>query len=174
MKPALPVWSVPMLLAMTGIALFVGGFSVGAVTVVAAESVLVCAYLLWRARRRPDAPRPPSNVLALFPGHLLLLLAIALSPQPDRLVPLWAIIPAVSVAYDGVAISAARGRLRTSILIGGYAILWAAVFTLLNRVVAIGRGFGRREEILAAVAFALFGGAFIGLGVLRHWRADKE
>jgi hypothetical protein len=173
MKPPLPIWSIPLLLALVGIAVFIGRFSVGVVALVTAETVLVCGYLLWRGRR-PAAARPPSNLLPLLPGHLLLLVAVALLPDPDRLAWLWALLPVVTVTYDLVGSHKARGRASTSILIGLYAILWAAVFTLLNRVIAISRGFGEREEILAAVAFAVFGGGFVVLGVFRHGRTDKE
>jgi hypothetical protein len=173
-KPALPVWSIPLLLAVVGIILAVGRLSLAVGVLVAAETILFCAYLLWRARRHPDVPRPTSNLIALFPGHLLLLLAVVLLPDPDRLALLWAIVPAASVAYDLISLREWRRDLRASTLIGLYAILWAALFTLLNRVIAIGRGFGEREEILAAVAFGVFGGLFISVGAFRHWRADKE
>lgn len=174
MKPVLPIWSIPLLLAMVGIALVVGNLSAGLGALVAVETVLFCGYLFWRARMHPNVERPTSNLLSLFPGHLLLLLAIAILPEPGLLPLLWACIPAASVGYDLVSLRMHRGRTRTSILIGVYAILWTALFTLLNRVIAIGRGFGNREEIIAAVVFGVFGGLFILIGIYRHLRADKE
>jgi len=173
-KPALPIWSIPLLLAIVGIALAVGNLSLGAVILVACASVLSCAYLLWRGRKHPSVERPTSNVIALLPGHVLLLLAVALLPASRWLPWLWVVLPIASIAYDLAAIRVPRGRARTSILIGAYAILWAALFTLLNRVIAIGRGFGEREEIIAAVVFGVFGGLFLAIGIFRHARADKE
>ena len=162
------------MLAVMGIVLFIGNVPLGAALLIGVETILFCVYLLWRARRRPDTERPIASVLSLFPGHLLLLLAVSLLPEPGRLALLWALIPPVSIAYDAISIHASKGGLRTSTLIGLYAILWAALFTLLDRVIAIRRGFGEREEIIAAVAFGVFGSLFISLGVFRHWRADKE
>jgi hypothetical protein len=174
MKPPLPIWSIPLMLAVLGIIVWVGNLSPSHGAIAAAETVLFCIYLVWRSRRRAGAERPVTNVLSLFPGHLLVLLAVSLLPSPGWLASLWALVPAASVAYDAVSINAPRGIGRTSTLIGLYAILWAALFTLLDRVIAIRRGFGEQEEIIAAVAFGVFGILFISLGILRHWRADKE
>jgi 4-hydroxybenzoate polyprenyltransferase len=131
--------------------------------------------VLRSARKTPGKQaRPVSNVLSLFPGHLLLLLAISLLPNPDGLAGLWAVVPIVSVAYDLAATNATGSKLRTSILIGLYAILWAVLFTLLERVIAIGRGLERGEETMTAVVLGTFGMLFISLGIYRHWRAGKE
>ena len=174
MRLPLPIWSIPLMLAVMGIVLLIGNLPFAVSLLIGAETIAFCVYLLWRARRHPDAERPIASVLSLFPGHLLLLLAVSLLPEPGRLALLWAFIPLASIAYDAVSIRASKGGVRTSTLIGLYAILWAALFTLLDRVIAIRRGFGEREEIIAAVAFGVFGILFISLGVFRHWRADKE
>jgi len=167
-----PIWTVPLMLAVLGILLFVGRLSPLLAGIVGGETALAAGYLILRARR--PAERPPSNVVSLFPGHLLLLLAVSLLPDPDGLAGLWAVIPVVSIAYDLTAANVRKGRLRTSILIGLYAILWAAVFALLERIIAIGRGLGRGEEAIAAVALGTFGILFVSLGIHRHWRAGKE
>jgi hypothetical protein len=170
----LPIWSIPLMLAVLGIILWVGNLSPLHGVIAASETVLYCVYLVWRSRRRAEAEKPIANILSLFPGHLLVLLAVSLLPDPGWLASLWALVPAASVAYDAVSINAPKGRGRTSTLIGLYAILWAALFTLLDRVIAIRRGFGEQEEIIAAAAFSVFGILFISLGSFRHWRAGKE
>ena len=169
-----PIWSIPLMLVVMGIVLCVGNLSPSHGAIAASETLLYCAYLVWRSRRRAEAEKPIANVLSLFPGHLLVLLAVSLLANPGWLASLWALVPAVSVAYDAVSINAPRGMGRTSTLIGLYAILWAALFTLLDRVIAIKRGFGEQEEIIAAVAFGVFGILFISSGISRHWRAGKE
>ncbi|MGB2983177.1 MAG: hypothetical protein WBC63_04865 [Candidatus Bipolaricaulia bacterium] len=174
MRPPLPIWSIPFLLAIVGLILFLGNLSALLGAIVSLETVVFAAYLLWRSRRATESVGPVSNLLALFPGHLLLLLAVSLLERPNGLAALWAIVPAVSVAYDAVSLNGPRGRVRASILIGLYAILWAVLFTLLERVIAIKRGFGRGDEIIVAAAFGVFGILFISLGILRHWRAAKE
>ena len=174
MRQPLPIWSIPLMLAVLGIVLWVGNLSPSHGVIAASETVLYCAYLVWRARRRVEAKKPVANILSLFPGHLLVLLAVSLLPDPGWLASLWALVPVVSIAYDAVSINAPKGMGRTSTLIGLYAILWAALFTLLDRVIAIRRGFGEQEEIIAAVAFGVFGILFICLGTFRHWRAGKE
>ena len=174
MRPPLPIWSIPLMLAVIGIVLLVGRLSPVLGAVVVAETVLVSAYLVRRARKGAETERPVTNLLALFPGHLLLLLAVSLLESPDGLAALWASIPITSIAYDLVSRKAPRGAGRTSTLIVLYAILWAVLFALLERVIAIRRGFGRGNEIIAAVAFGVFGVLFISLGIYRHWRAGKE
>jgi hypothetical protein len=170
-----PIWAIPLVLAELGIVLFVGGLSPVLGAIAASETLLAAAYVLRSARRAPGRPPGPvSNVLSLFPGHLLLLLGISLLPNPDGLAALWAVVPIVSVGYDLAATHGPKGRARTSTLIGLYAILWAVLFTLLERVIAIGRGFERGEEAIAVVVLGAFGVLFISLGIYRHWRAGKE
>jgi hypothetical protein len=170
-----PVWAIPVMLAELGIVLFVGGLSPVVGAVAASETLIAAAYVLRKARRAPKRPPAPvSNVLSLFPGHLLLLLGISLLPNPDGLAGLWAAVPVVSIGYELTATHVPKGRLRTSTLIGLYAILWAVLFALLERVIAIGRGFERGEEAIAAVVLGAFGVLFISLGIYRHWRAGKE
>ncbi len=174
MRPPLPIWSIPLLLAIVGIVLFVGNLSPLLMGVVAAETVLTCGYLLWRVRRRSDAARPITNVLSLMPGHMLILLMVSFLGAPDRLAALWALIPAVSVAYDAISLHVRKGAWRTSTLIGLYAILWAVPIALLERVIAIRRGLDKGAETIAVIAFAVVGVVFISLGIYRHWRTDKE
>ena len=173
-KPPLPIWSIPLLLTVLGIILLVGNLSLPLGVVAAAETLVASGYLIHRARTPGGGRRPVSNLIALFPGHLLLLLAIALLPEPDRLAALWAIVPIATLAYDLVSRNAPEGVVRTSISIGLYAILWAVLFALLERIIAIQRGFGPGGETIAAVAFGVFGILFISLGIYRHWRAGKE
>ena len=173
-RPPLPVWSIPLLLSVLGIILLVGNLSPLLGAVVALETVVVCGYVVWRARTTNSSQRPVTNVLALFPGHLLLLLAVSLLAAPGRLAVLWAIVPIVSLAYDFVARSVQVRWVRTSTSIGLYAILWAVLFTLLERVIAIRKGLEQGEETIAAVAFGVFGILFVSLGIYRHWRAGKE
>jgi hypothetical protein len=173
-RAPLPLWSIPLLAAVGGIILFVGNLSPLLCAVVAAETLVVCLYLFLRARWTRVSPRPISNVLSLFPGHLLLLLVIALLDAPNGLAAVWAAVPAVSIAYDLVSRHAPRGRGRTSMLIGLYAILWAALFALLERVVVLHRALEWGEEVIVAAAFGLFGILFLSLGIYRHWRGGKE
>jgi len=170
----LPIWSIPLLLVVLGITLLVGNLSLPLAVVAAAETLVVSGYLVRRARTPGIGRRPVSNLIALFPGHLLLLLAIALLPEPDRLAALWTIVPIATLAYDLVSRNAPEGLFRTSTSIGLYAILWAVLFALLERIIAIKRGFEPGGETIAAVAFGVFGVLFISLGIYRHWRAGKE
>ena len=174
MRQPLPIWSIPLMLVVIGIVLLVGHLSIVLGAIVAAETLLVSVYLVRRARRGAEAERTVANLLALFPGHLLLLLAVSLLESPDGLTALWTSVPITSIAYDWVSRKAPRGAGRTSTLIVLYAILWAVLFALLERVIAIRRGFERGDEIIAAVAFGEFGILFISLGIYRHWRAGKE
>jgi len=173
-KPPVPIWSIPLLLAVLGITLLVGNLPFPLAVAVAVETVIVAGYFVRRARTPGAGRRPVSNLIALFPGHLLLLLAIALLPEPDRLAALWTIVPITSLAYDLVSRNAPEGLFRTSTSIGLYAILWAVLFALLERIIAIKRGFGPGGETIAAVAFGVFGILFISLGIYRHCRAGKE
>jgi len=173
-RPPLPIWAIPILLVILGIILLIGNLSSVMGLIVGAEVVGVCAYLLWRVRGEPDGARPISNVLSLFPGHMLLLLAVSLVESPDRLAALWAIVPIATIIYDQASLRMPVGPARTSILIGGYAILWAVLFALLERLIAFRRAATPRGEIIVATAIGVFGLLFISLGIYRHIRAGKE
>ena len=174
MSTRLPIWSIPLVLALLGIVLYLGRLPLGISVAVAIETGLYVGYMLWRDRRADAVPQAVSNVLSLFPGHLLLLLAIALSGAPDVLAVAWTLVPAATIAYDVVTIRWPSGsRVRSSILIVLYCILWADLLYLLERVISHSRGFSGRAEIIAAAAFGLFGILFISVGVYRHWRAGE-
>jgi len=166
---------VPVLLALLGIVLLFGHLGTTTSIVVSFETLAVCAYQIYRARRGKDAARPVSNLLSLFPGHLLLLLAVSTLDRPDGLAWLWTIVPAATIVYDLIGFrSWFRPRTRVSILIGLYAIIWIDLFALLERTIAIKRQFGRTEEIIIAVALGVAGSLFVALGAYRHWVAFKE
>jgi len=172
MKPTLPVWTIPMLLALVGIVVLVGNLGLAANLLVAIESIGYCGYLIVRSRADADTPRPVSNLLALFPGHLLLLLALSTLEAPDALAFAWAIVPPATVVYDLLAWRIRlRARIRSSISAVLYAIIWADLFFLLERLIALTREW---DETILIVVFGLVGCAFLGLGLYRHRLAAKE
>lgn len=172
---ALPIWSIPFLLAVVVIVLLVGNLSSSLAAVVVLETVMYSGYLILRSRCAAGGLKPVANILPLFPGHLLLLLAVSSLPAPDRLVALWAILPVASIAYDAITVWVPlRTRGRASILTSLYCIIWADLFYLLERVIALKRGFARNEEMIAAIAFGAIGILFLSLGIYRHRRAAKE
>jgi len=174
MRTSTPAWTLPLALALLGIVLVVGNLGALPMVLAIVGTVGYVAYAIVQSRRESDA-KPPSNLMALFPGHLLLLFAISTLDAPDTLAMLWAIIPVVTVGYDWMARQTTGSpRRRVSILLGLYAILWADVIVLLERTIAMKRGLARGEEILIAVAFGLAGSLFIGLGIYRHWHTVKE
>jgi len=78
MRQPLPVWSIPFLLTLMGIAVLIGNLSTAVLIVAGLETVIVSVYLVIRSRNEPSDRQPPSNLLPLFPGHLLVLIMIAL------------------------------------------------------------------------------------------------
>ena len=173
-RAPLPAWSIPLLLVILGILLLIGNLSLSVSLAVGAETVAFCVYILWRGRREPAASRAPANLLSLFPGHLLLLLGVSLLDTPDGLAAVWLVLPILTIVYEEAGSRMRAGWARTSILIGGYAILWAVLFALLERLIAIGRALDPRGETIAASAIGVFGLLFITLGIYRHVRAGKE
>ena len=100
----LPRWSYPLVLVLLGIILYIGSLPAVVRIGVGVETILFLTYLLLRSHRmrRPS----PARVLPLFPGHLLLLLALSLVPAPPAsLSVMWMIVPLASVTYDFVASS---------------------------------------------------------------------
>jgi len=172
MKPSLPIWTIPLLLALLGIVLLTGRLGLAARVVIAVETIGYCTYLIARSRGSEDAVRPVSNLIALFPGHLLLLLGISSLDAADGLAFAWAVVPPATVLYDLLAWrGTVRTRIRASISAALYAIIWADLFFLLERLIARTREWN--ETILIAV-FGLLGGVFVGLGVYRHRLVAKE
>ncbi len=172
MRPTLPIWTIPLLLAILGVILLVGHFGTAPKILVSIEALVYCGYLIARARGADRGPRPVSNLLALFPGHLLLLLAISSLAAPDRLGYVWAIVPPATVLYDLIAWRGPfRVPIRTSISAVLYAIIWADLFFLLERLIALTREW---DERIIIVVLGLVGCAFLGLGLYRHRLAAKE
>jgi len=175
MKQPLPVWSIPFLLALVGIAALVGHLSPVVLLVVGIETVIVSAYLILRSRNESTERQPLSNLLSLFPGHLLVLIIIALLNQPEKLAWLWTLVPLVTIAYDAVGRSLKLSSvLRVSISMFLYGILWADLFFLLERAVVLHRQISGNQEIMIAAGFGIAGALFLSLGVYRHWIAVKE
>jgi hypothetical protein len=169
----LPRWSYPFILVLLGIVLYIGALSSVLRIGVGVETVLFLVYLLLRSRRTRHQPPIPARVLPLFPGHLLLLLALSLLPAPPAvLAVLWMVVPLSSVTYDFVASWSRLGsRFTVSILSILYCIIWADLFILMERIVVLGRGLRGTWEIVTGVGFALLGVLWLFLGVFRHWKA---
>ncbi len=171
MKSSLPIWTIPLLLALLGIVLLVGRLELVPKLIVSVETLGTCAYLVARSRGR-DGGRPVANLLALFPGHLLLLLAISSLEVRNELTTMWAAVPPATVLYDALAWRRwLRPTTRTSISAGLYAIIWADLFFLLERLIALTRQW---DERMIIVVFGLVGTVFLGLGIYRHRLAAKE
>ena len=175
MRKPLPIWSIPLLLALTGIVVLVGNLAGDVLLVIGAETLIVCGYVILLGRRAPSDRQPTSNLLALFPGHLLVLIIIALLDQPRVLAWLWTLVPVMTIAYDAVGRSQRlSSRLRMSISMILYVILWADLFFVLERAVALHRQLTGTREIMIAAAFGLVGMLFLSLGIYRHRIAAKE
>lgn len=169
----LPIWSLPFLVVLWGIVLYVGHLPLGLALGSGLPVMGTCVYAIWRSRSPVDQ-RPVSNVLSLLPGHLLLLLGLTWVRASNGWIALWILVPVLSVAYDAVSLLVRNQRLRTSTATSLYAILWAVLFVLLERLVAIGRALEGGEEIIVAAVIGVFGVAFISLGTYRHLRIGKE
>ena len=175
MRQPLPIWSVPLLLALVGIVALIGHLSSAVLIVVIGLTLLVCAYAIVLSRRGSSPRTPTSNLLSLFPGHLLVLLIIALLEEPGWLAWGWTIIPVATLAYDWVGRREnLSSRVRMSISIILYGILWADLFLLLERTVVLHRALTGRDEIMIAAGFGLVGALFFALGVYRHRLVAKE
>jgi len=176
MRPAQavpPAWSYPLILALLGIVLAAGHFPAPYAVAIGIETALFVLYLLYRSHRTAPQEGGIARLLPLFPGHLLLLFALGvLSGVWGGWIVLWLVVPAATVLYD-VAAAHASGRARTSILTGLYVIIWAAVFILLERIIALGRGLHGHEEIPVIGVVGGLGVVFLAIGVYRHLVASK-
>jgi len=168
----LPTWSYPLVLGLVGIVLYVGNLPLGLKAGIGVESLLFLGYLVYRVRRPAQVSRPVAKLLPLFPGHLLLLFALSLLPNPQTtLAVAWMVVPVATISYDIVGQwPTQRERLRMSILVGLYCIIWADLFFLLERVIALGRNLSGNAEIIVVAVFGVVGIAFIFVGAYRHWR----
>ena len=169
----LPTWSYPLVLGLVGIVLYAGNLPLGLKAGIGVESLLFLAYLVYRARRPAQAPRPLAKLLPLFPGHLLLLFAVSLLPTPQTILAItWMVVPVATILYDVVGHwqIQQKERLLVSILAGLYCIIWADLFFLLERVIALGRKVSGNAEIIVAAVFGVVGTAFLFVGAYRHWR----
>lgn len=170
-RPPLPAWSYPLLLALAGIVILVGRLSAHVAAIVACEVLVSLGYLI-ATRAHVPRTKPVSNLIALLPGHLLLLLALTLVvDRGGDYVYLWIALPVVTLAYDASFRWSPRGVLALSIPVTLYAILWASLITLLERIVVLARGLGGQSEFVIAAILGVAGVGFIALGIYRHWRS---
>jgi hypothetical protein len=173
MAPAFPIWALPFVLALLGIAVALGNFSTSVDAFAVALTLCAVGYSYVVPRLRPTGGAPVANLLALLPGHLLLLFGLGTLPRPDALGLVWGALPIGSVVYDWVSSRGPFGG-RTSILAGLYAIIWLVVFFLLERFIVDGKGITGHAAIVTAVAFGAIGVVFVVTGTIRHRRAVKE
>lgn len=169
----LPLWLLPFVLALLALSLVLGKFGLAASAAAAASTCVAVGYGIWAARRRRTAIRPVANLLALLPGHLLILFGLGTLSRPDLLALVWCALPVGSALYD---VASARTSFcgRASILSGLYGILWLVVFFLLERLIVEGKGITGHAAIVTAVAFGAIGVLFVVTGTMRHLRAVKE
>jgi len=170
---SLPLWALPPLFAVLALVWVVGSLSTGVAAIASLAALVAIAYIPLSRRLRRERRGPPAGLLAMLPGHLLLLLALSWAPEPNRLALLWTALPVISVAYE-VLWFRWRGSALASILAGLYAILWCVVLVLLERVIARAKGISGREEAPVAIAFGVIAVVFVVTGVVRHRRAGKE
>lgn len=172
MTSRLALWTLPFTLVLLGMALAFGHFSATVAALAAVATLSAVVYLALAVRARYGG-RPTADLLALLPGHLLLLFGLGTLAAPDLPGLVWLVLPIGSLAYHAVdARSAFRGR--RSILAGLYGIIWLVVFFLLERFVAERKGLSGHAELAAAVAFGAIGFVFVLTGIVRHRRAVKE
>ena len=170
-RAPLAPWTYPFLLSATGLILYVARWPAAAQAAIAST---VAAYVVYAAatRRRPRARPAISELIALLPGHLMLLLAAGyVAPETTFLVYLWLAVPVATIAYDATFRWAFPPRVAASISSGLYAIIWADLATLLERILARARGLSGRSEFLMAAVLAVVWAVFVGIGIYRHWRA---
>jgi hypothetical protein len=175
-KQTLPAWSYPLVLVLLGIVIAVGHLPLSFQIGVAVETLLFIGYLVFRSRRALHESWAVANLLPLFPGHLLLLFALAVVDNPGTLLlVVWMAIPLASILYDTVASRRwTRIARQMSLLAGLYCIIWAALFVILERVIALGREIQGSGEIWLIVVFGFVGVVFLAAGVYRHWYAVKS
>lgn len=172
MKASLPLWALPIVLVLLGVALFFGRFSAAVMAAAGVATLAAVGYLAFRGRIA-GGRRPPADLLTLLPGHLLLLFGLGTLRRPDALGLVWVVLPAGSLAYDALGTRPVfRGQ--RSILSGLYGILWLVVFFLLERLIAERKGLSGHAEVVAAVAFGAIGLVFVLTGIARHRRVVKE
>jgi len=166
-------WSYPLILALLGIVLWIGNISPDLKAGLVAETLLFLGYLMVFSRGRKTTSSG-ANLISMFPAHLLLLLVILLLPAFNiRLIFVWMVIPAATISYDFVASrSLFSNGVSKSILSGLYCIIWADLFFLLERAVALGRGLTDNKEVVVAAVFCVIGALFLSIGVYRHLRTN--
>ncbi|MBN1859811.1 hypothetical protein JW848_11505 [Candidatus Bipolaricaulota bacterium] len=167
-------WTYPLIVALAAIVLFVNSAPLVWSLFVGLGCLAWLVYA-WRTNRRTDCPKPLAGLIALLPGHLLLLFAILFTAGADRwLMIVWLLVIPWTIVYDAVGRSAYGWRGRTSISAGSYAIIWSALLFLLERAIVVGRELEGSAGAVIAACFAVFGCGFVFVGIQRHRRADRS
>lgn len=174
-KETMPLqsWSYPLILALLGIVLWIGNISPSLKAGLAAETLLFLGYLMVFSRGKRTTSSG-AKLISMFPAHLLLLLVILLLPSFSiRLIFAWMVVPVATIGYHFIASrSLFSDGASKSILSGLYCIIWADLFFLLERAIALGRGLTDNEEIVVMAVFCVIGAIFLSIGVYRHLRTN--
>ncbi len=169
-------WTYPLIVALAAMVLFVNSTPL-VWSLLVSLGCLIWLFYAWRTdtSRPSDRPKPLAGLITLLPGHLLLLFAILFTAGANRrLMIVWLLVIPLTILYDAVGRSARGWKGRTSISAGSYAIIWSALFFLLERVIVVGRAVGGSVATAVAVCFAAFGCGFVFIGIQRHRRAGRS
>ncbi len=170
----LAFWTYPLIAALLVIVLLVNSTPLLWSVLVTVGCLGWLGYAWWMDQKA-DRPKPLAGLITLLPGHLLLLFAILFTSGSDLwLMVVWLLVIPWTIVYDAVGRSASGWTGRTSISAGSYAIIWAALLFLLERVIVAGRGLEGSVAAVLAACFAVFGCGFIYVGIQRHRRAGRS
>ena len=170
----LAMWTYPLIAALLAVVLLVNRVPLAWSLLVTAGSLCWLLYAWW-SDRQTDGPKPLAGLITLLPGHLLLLFAVLFTAGADlALMIVWLLVIPWTIIYDAAGRSTYGWKGRTSISAGSYAIIWAALLFLLERVIVVGRGLEGSVAAVLAACFAVFGCGFIYVGIQRHRRAGRS
>lgn len=161
------IWNKIAVVILSGLVATLGTFPlwarVGTVLVAAGATV----YLIHRERAGFRREFVKGNLLYLLPGHVALLFGVSVAGGAPALWWAWLALIAATVAFDRAAHSALAFEAQKRVVMALYALIWADILFLIERLVRLGGKLEGGGALLLTAGVAVFGVAYIGLALYR-------
>jgi hypothetical protein len=158
-------------IALGALVLAVGGFSLEGRIAVGATVVLFLGYKVFREHQGFRFELVKENLLHLFPGHLLLLLALALQDNfsADSLILLivWIGVVAATVLLDWAA--NALGGERWGVLASLYCLVFGGIFYLIREILVRSDKVAIQSDVVSMIV-GIVGAIYLALAVYRFYK----
>lgn len=161
-----------MAIALGVLTLALGRFSPAERFVTGAVIALFFLYLIFRERRGFRKEYAWKNLLGLFPGHLLLLFAIATTKSYNSyLLLVWIAMVGATLGFDILA-NRKEFKMQRGILGMLYCAVWVDLFFLIRQLVVSGGRLSERTGFMVSIGITIFAIIYLLTAIYRFAKLE--